>query len=244
MRSPYRPIVLSKRQVFCPLASHPSLVLSTPSGLDPLSLESRPKRTAISILRRLFRLAYWLIGSIPRYFSLQVGAFQHVCRGSMVARSQASQVPGGFRCVASAVSTYLMRVRASKGLVRKHVAPPFIACVRTTPSGKAVTKMNGTVHPLARSRACNSTPPMTGIRTSVITHDVSLSSADCRKSPADANVRTVYPRDLRRLSVANRMDASSSTTAINVSPDLRRLLTQCILAPTDLSMRGLGVSGT
>ena len=78
----------------------------------------------------------------------------------------------------------------------------------------------------------------------MITHAVSFSSADCKKSSGDANVQTAYPRDLRRLSVANRIDASSSTTAINVGPDLRGLLTQCILAPTDVSMRGLGVSET
>ncbi len=38
--------------------------------------------------------------------------------------------------------------------------------------------------------------------------------ADCKNSSADANVRTVYPCDIRRLFVAVRTDASSSMTDV------------------------------
>src|ERR1700735_2267597 len=68
-------------------------------------------------------------------------------------------------------------------------------------------------------------PPITGMRTSVITHAASLNRGDARKSSADTNVHTVYPRDLKRLSVATRIDASSSTMAISVRSDFGRLLT-------------------
>ena len=65
----------------------------------------------------------------------------------------------------------------------------------------------------------SSGPLITGICTSVITHDVSFKWADCKNSSADANVRTVYPCDLRRLLVAARTDASSSMTDITESVD-------------------------
>lgn len=65
----------------------------------------------------------------------------------------------------------------------------------------------------------NSGPLISGICTSVITHDVSFKWADCKNSSADANVRTVYPCDLRRLFVAARTDASSSMTDITESVD-------------------------
>jgi hypothetical protein len=55
-------------------------------------------------------------------------------------------------------------------------------------------------------------------------------------------LRTEYPRDLSRLSVAARMDASSSTTAITPARDLGTLLTRIILVPTGVSARSLGVS--
>jgi hypothetical protein len=60
----------------------------------------------------------------------------------------------------------------------------------------------------------SSGPLITGICTSAITQDVSFNWADCKNSSADANVRTVYPCDLRRLFVAARTDASSSMTDI------------------------------
>jgi hypothetical protein len=65
----------------------------------------------------------------------------------------------------------------------------------------------------------SSGPLITGIWTSVITHKVSFKWADCRNSSADANIRTVYPCDLRRLFVAARTDASSSMTDIIESVD-------------------------
>src|SRR6266436_5842609 len=55
---------------------------------------------------------------------------------------------------------------------------------------------------------------MAGIWTSATTHDASYKWADRKNSSAEANVWTVYPSDLRRLSVATRTDTSSSTTEI------------------------------
>jgi len=60
---------------------------------------------------------------------------------------------------------------------------------------------------------------MPGICTSATTHAQSCKSGDCRNSSADANVRTKYPCELRRLSVAARTDASSSITEITESID-------------------------
>src|ERR1700686_2907684 len=73
-----------------------------------------------------------------------------------------------------AVSRYLTKVRLSKGLVRKQIAPAFSARARIVSSGKAVMKMNGTLCPCVSNRACRSTPLMPGIWTSAITQDVSL----------------------------------------------------------------------
>jgi hypothetical protein len=56
---------------------------------------------------------------------------------------------------------------------------------------------------------------MFGICTSNIRHIVSDSNDDCRNDSADANVRVVNPRDLRRVSVAPRTASSSSTIAIS-----------------------------
>ena len=86
-----------------------------------------------------------------------------------------------------AVSTQLISVGPSKGFVRKHVAPDFIARKRTDFSGNAVMKMNGTLRPLARTRVCSSIPLIVGIRTSVITHAVSCNCGDRRNSSADSN---------------------------------------------------------
>src|SRR5258707_6207149 len=122
-------------------------------------------------------------------------------------------------CLSRAVSRQLIKVTLSNGLVRKEIAPAFSARARIVSSGKAVMKMNGTRCPWASKRACSSTPLMAGIWTSVITHNVSLKWADCKNSSADANVWTVYPCDLRRLSVAARTDASSSMIEITGSLD-------------------------
>src|ERR1700724_2669978 len=62
---------------------------------------------------------------------------------------------------------------------------------------------------------------MAGIRTSAITHDVSLRSSDRRNSSADAKARTVYPSELKRLPVPTRTDASSSMIAIAGRLDTR-----------------------
>src|SRR5882762_8326456 len=69
--------------------------------------------------------------------------------------------------------------------------------------------MNGTRYPCASKYACKSTPFMQGIWTSAITHERSSIRFDCKNSSADANVYTVYPNDLTRLSVVARTDASS-----------------------------------
>jgi hypothetical protein len=117
-------------------------------------------------------------------------------------------------CLPRAVSRYLVKVSLSKGLVRKQIAPAFIARARIASSGNAVIKMNGTLCPCVSNWACRSTPLMPRIWTSAITHDVSLKWADRRNSSAETNVYTVYPSDLSRLSVAARRDASSSIIEI------------------------------
>jgi hypothetical protein len=65
---------------------------------------------------------------------------------------------------------------------------------------------------------------MPGIWTSAITQEVSLKWLDRKKSSAEANVWTMYPSDLTRLSVVARTDASSSTTAIMAGSDKRPVL--------------------
>src|SRR5271168_4874012 len=115
---------------------------------------------------------------------------------------------------ANAALTHLINVGASNGLDRKQTAPSRNACRRADSSGNAVTNMNGTSFPCLRRVLCSSTPLMSGIRTSVITHDDSFNCGDRKNSAADTKVQTAYPRALRRLSVAARMDASSSTTEI------------------------------
>jgi hypothetical protein len=112
------------------------------------------------------------------------------------------------------VSRHLIKECLSNGLVSKQIAPDFCTRARTDSSGKAVMKMNGKRCPRASRRACSSTPLMVGIWTSAITHEVSLKWVDRKKSSADANVWTMYPSALSRLSVATRTDASSSTTEI------------------------------
>src|SRR6267142_6861145 len=64
-----------------------------------------------------------------------------------------------------------------------------------------------------------SKPLIAGIWTSAMTQDESFRQLDCKNSSADANVWTWYPCELRRLSVAVRTDASSSTTEITESMD-------------------------
>lgn len=74
--------------------------------------------------------------------------------------------------------------------------------------------INGSRSPWASKWACNSTPFIPGIWTSAITHEAPFKQLDCKKSSAEANVWTLYPSDLTRLSVVARMDASSSMIAI------------------------------
>src|SRR6267378_951613 len=137
----------------------------------------------------------------------------------MPRRRSPSQLPAPPRFPSRAVARQLTRVGPAKGLARKPVAPAFSARARTLSSGKAVMKMNGTREPWARMSISSSTPLITGICTSAITHDVSFKWADRKNSSADANVWTVYPCDLRRLLVAARTDASSSMTEIIESVD-------------------------
>src|SRR5271154_4511176 len=115
---------------------------------------------------------------------------------------------------ASAALTHLINVGASNGLDRKQAAPSRNACRRADSSGKAVINMKGTLFPCLRRALCSSTPLISGIRTSVITHDDSFNWGDRKNSAADGKVWTAYPRALKRLSIAARMDASSSTTEI------------------------------
>src|SRR5882672_1895896 len=68
-----------------------------------------------------------------------------------------------------------------------------------------------------------SKPLIAGIWTSAMTQDESFRQLDCKNSSADANVWTLYPCELRRLSAAVRTDASSSTTEINESMDKAKL---------------------
>jgi hypothetical protein len=60
---------------------------------------------------------------------------------------------------------------------------------------------------------------MADICTSAITQDVVVSAADWRKSRAEPKIQTVYPRDVRRLLVARRTDASSSMTEMTGGTD-------------------------
>jgi hypothetical protein len=136
-------------------------------------------------------------------------------RGLRDPAQQAPHSPALPRRPCRAVSRHLINVCLSKGFVRKQIAPAFIARSRIVPSGKAVMKMNGTRCPWACKRACRSIPLMAGIWTSATTHDASSRWEDPRNSSADVNVRTVCPSDLRRLPVAMRMEASSSTTEIS-----------------------------
>jgi hypothetical protein len=62
---------------------------------------------------------------------------------------------------------------------------------------------------------------MTDICTSAITHDVPIKWGDCKNASADANVWTMYPRDLKRLFVAARTESSSSMTEMTESADKR-----------------------
>ena len=106
----------------------------------------------------------------------------------------------------------LINTGAGKGLARKQVAPALSARARILSSGKAVIKMNGASYPRVRICVSKSSPLMAAICTSAMTHDKSSRWAYCKNSSADANVRTGYPCDLRRLLVAARTDASSSMT--------------------------------
>jgi hypothetical protein len=123
------------------------------------------------------------------------------------------------QCPARADARHLIKMSPSKGLVRKQVAPAFIARARLISTGKAVMKMNGTQCPWARRWACSSTPVIPGIRTSAITHDVPRRWSDRKNSVADANGWTMYPSDLTRLQVAARTDSSSSMIEITGSSD-------------------------
>jgi hypothetical protein len=86
-----------------------------------------------------------------------------------------------------------------------------------------VMKINGASLPRLRTCVSRSKPLITGICTSATTHDESSRWADCKKSWADANVWTWYPCELRRLFVAVRTEASSSTTEITEGVDKTRL---------------------
>src|ERR1700722_8071426 len=72
---------------------------------------------------------------------------------------------------------------------------------------------------MARIRVRSSRPLIPGICTSATTHRDWLRWFDCRNSSADTKVWTRYPCELRRLSVAARTDASSSTIEITEGID-------------------------
>jgi len=92
---------------------------------------------------------------------------------------------------AKAASTYFSKVAASDALDKKQIAPSRNARARADSSGNAVMKMIGTVRPWLRKRVCSSRPVMSGILTSVITHDVSSKTGECKKAAADSNAWTV-----------------------------------------------------
>jgi hypothetical protein len=105
-------------------------------------------------------------------------------------------------------------LRPSNGLLKKQTAPAFNTPSRTLSSGNAVMNMSGMRCPSSANTRCRSTPLIPGICTSTIAQAVSDRSGDCRSSCAEANVRAANPRDLTRLSVASRIELSSSTIAI------------------------------
>jgi hypothetical protein len=167
--------------------------------------ERPPTRKLLSLSRRAD-----VSSGLARRRQLEIRGARPRCRAN--SRRPYLPVPPSRPC--KAVSRHLIRLSLSNGLVRKQIAPALIARFRMVSSGKAVMNMNGTRCPWASKRACSSTPLMAGIWTSAITHDVSLKWEDRKNSSAEAKVWTVYPSDLRRLSVATRMDASSSTIEI------------------------------
>jgi hypothetical protein len=121
--------------------------------------------------------------------------------------------------ISRAVSRHVINVGASKGFVRKQVAPAVKACSRTLSSGKAVMKMNGTRAPRVSKSLCSSIPFIAGIWTSAITQAVLSLWPDRKNSSADANVCTAYPCDLRRLFTPMRTDTSSSMIEITGTLD-------------------------
>jgi hypothetical protein len=113
-------------------------------------------------------------------------------------------------CVTTALRTNSIIVFPAKGISSKPIAPPA-ARLRMVGSGNAVMKMIGIRLPCAISRSRRSIPLIPGICTSVIRQELSSTRGERRKSSAESNTKATKPSDLRRLFIAARTDASSST---------------------------------
>jgi hypothetical protein len=114
-------------------------------------------------------------------------------------------------CVAKAWRTNSIIVLPANGFSRKPSAPLACARLRMFCSGNAVMKMVGMWVPCAIRRSRRSRPLMPGICTSAIRQELSSTRGERRKSSADSNTKATKPSDLRRLCIAARTDASSST---------------------------------
>jgi hypothetical protein len=114
-------------------------------------------------------------------------------------------------CVTTALRTNSIIVFPAKGFSSKPSAPSACARLRIVGSGNAVMKMIGIRLPCAISRSRRSIPLIPGICTSVIRQELSSTRGERRKSSADSNTKATKPSDLRRLCIAARTDASSST---------------------------------
>jgi hypothetical protein len=114
-------------------------------------------------------------------------------------------------CVTRALRTNSIIVFPAKGFSSKPSAPPACARLRIVGSGNAVMKMIGMRLPCAISRSRRSIPLIPGICTSVIRQELSSTRGERRNSSADSNTKATKPSDPRRLCIAARTDASSST---------------------------------
>jgi hypothetical protein len=71
--------------------------------------------------------------------------------------------------------------------------------------------MIGISKPRRDKWSCSSNPLILGMCTSNIKHPVLATDDDCRNPSADAKVRVANPSDLTRVSMAPRIQSSSST---------------------------------
>jgi hypothetical protein len=109
------------------------------------------------------------------------------------------------------------QVGCSKGLGEKTNGSGLQRAVTDSVFGEGRNEDKRYTVPRVLVRMRRSNPLIPGICTSATTHEESCKRGDCRNSSADANVRTKYPCELRRLSIAARTDASSSIIEITES---------------------------